>query len=218
MPALRTDALVFDFDGVLVESNDVKTRAFAEIYRGYGGNIADQAVAYHLEHEGISRYLKFRHLHRTLLGVELSDADVAALGEQFSGIVLAAVIAAPLVKGAHEFLETFSAQLPLFVASGTPDHELKTIIAQRGMARYFRSTHGTPATKGAIIRTIIASHGFDPARVLMVGDATADLAGANEAGVRFVGRVAAGRNPFPPGTAIIPDLVGLAAKLTNQVG
>ena len=101
MSERSTDALVFDFDGVLVESKDVKTQAFAKIYRQYGAAVAAQAVAYHLEHIGISRYIKFRHLHRVLLGVTLSDEEVARLGEQFSSLVLEAVIAAPWAPGAR---------------------------------------------------------------------------------------------------------------------
>ena len=209
----RTDALVFDFDGVLVESADVKTGAFAQIYRQHGGEIESKAVAYHLEHAGISRYVKFRHLHKTLLGIDLSDDDVAKLGARFSQIVLDAVIAAPMVKGAREFLESFSTTLPLFVASGTPDDELKTIVERRGMAHYFRGVYGVPATKGEIIGSIVKEHGFDPGRVLMVGDAAADLAGANEAGARFLGRVHADPNPFPLGITVVRDLTGLAQFL-----
>ena len=209
----RTAALIFDFDGVLVESTAVKTNAFAAIYRQYGDDVANKAVAYHLEHAGISRYVKFRHLHRTLLGVDLPDDEVAKLGEQFSKLVLDAVVAAPWVRGAREFLESFSTTLPLFVASGTPDDELKIIVARRGMTRFFQSTHGTPATKGEIIRTIVKQHGFDPRQMLMVGDAAADLDGARIGGTRFLGRISTEPNPFPPGVDIIPDMQRLAEFL-----
>ena len=205
----RTDALIFDFDGVLVESTDVKTNAFAAIYRHYGEDTANKAVAYHLEHAGISRHVKFSHLHQTLLGIRLSGEEIARLGVQFSRLVLDAVVAAPWVPGAREFLDAHHATLPLFVASGTPDEELKTIVAKRGMQRYFRSTHGTPETKGEIIAGIINRHGFNPREVLIVGDAIADLNGAQQAGARFIGRLHDDANPFPPGVAVIPDLTGL---------
>src|SRR5687768_6679568 len=44
----RFDAVVLDFDGVLVESVDVKTRAFARLYSRYGSDVEAEVVAYHL--------------------------------------------------------------------------------------------------------------------------------------------------------------------------
>ena len=48
------DAIIFDFDGVLVESVDVKTNAFAMLYAEHGPDVVKRVVAYHQEHGGIS--------------------------------------------------------------------------------------------------------------------------------------------------------------------
>ncbi len=212
MTAQSASALVFDFDGVLVESADVKTRAFATLYRKFGEDIAARAMEYHLAHAGISRYVKFHHLHRTLLGITLAEEEAVALGRQFSALVAETVIAAAWVAGAREFLEAHHRSLDLFVASGTPDDELKMIVARRGMQGYFRSVHGSPATKHEIIHRLLARHGIAPRRMLVVGDALADLEGATANGVPFVGRVPAGMaSPFPAGTPVIADLHALPA-------
>jgi len=210
-----TEALVFDFDGVLVESTDVKTQAFATIYREYGADIASKAVEYHLAYAGVSRLIKFRHLHKVLLGIILSDEETAELGERFSSLVTDAVIAAPWVAGAREFLESHYRLLPLFVVSGTPDEELKAIIARRGMQGYFQSVHGSPATKGEIISGILQRHQFEPRRVLMIGDSATDYQGALEAGVRFLALAPAGSKLFPDATSILPDLTRLKAFLSE---
>lgn len=211
MSARSTVALVFDFDGVLVESTDVKTRAFAAIYRAFGGEVTAHAVEYHRAHAGISRHVKFRHLHQALLGITLSDEDVVELDRRFSALVVEAVIAAPWVAGAREFLEAHHRSLALFVASGTPEGELRMIVARRAMEGYFRSVHGSPATKREIVGGLLARHGYVPRQMLVVGDALADLDGAAGNGVPFVGRVPAGSaSPFPAGTPVIADLRALA--------
>ncbi len=200
------DAIVFDFDGVLVESADVKTRAFAALYAEYGPAIEQQVVAHHLDHAGISRYVKFQHYHEKLLGRPYSDAIGEELSTRFSRLVVDAIVAAPCVAGALDFLENFHDRMPLFVASGTPDEELKEIVQRRGMQGYFKSVHGTPATKGKIIAGIVQRHRFAATRVVMIGDAMADHDGAREAGVAFVGRVGEDSGVFPAGTNTIADL------------
>lgn len=183
---------VFDFDGVVLESTDIKTRAFASLF---GGN--EQAVAYHLEHAGISRYEKFRHIHERILGVPYTEQDERRLGQRFSALVLDEVMRCEFVPGARELLERRCTQARLFVASGTPEEELREIVRARGLEGCFTGVYGTPATKGEIVRRIIAEQDVPPSEVLFVGDAMADLLGAREAGVPFVGRVADGQpNPF----------------------
>ena len=207
------DAIVFDFDGVLVDSVDVKTRAFAALYAEYGSDIERQVVALHLAHSGISRFVKFRHYHTELIGLPYDEATGELLSARFSRLVVEAIVAAPYVAGAREFLEAWHNRLPLFVASGTPDAELREIVQRRGMQRYFKSVHGSPTTKDAILKNILVRHKLAPSRVLMVGDAIADMEGALGANTAFIGRITAGGSPFPPETRTITDLTALAAQL-----
>ena len=205
----KVEAIIFDFDGVLVESVDVKTQAFAEMYKQYGLKIVDQVVAYHLEHGGVSRYEKFRYYQETLLGQSLSPSEEKILGDTFSKMVKDAVVTAPWVPGAYEFLSEYHQAFALFVASGTPEEEMKEIVRRRDMARYFMSVHGAPAEKAVIIRSICEEHGFKNRSVLMVGDAMTDYMGARAAGVRFVGCSLDGQATFPPHVPVIPDLRNL---------
>lgn len=208
---MRFDAIVFDFDGVLVESTDVKTRAFGAMYAKYGPEIEQRVIHYHLAHAGISRYVKFKVWQEDYLRVPYQESDGAKLSEEFSTLVVDAIVAAPYVPGAREFLDAYHQELPLFVASGTPEEELLEIVAKRKMSGYFRAVRGTPATKGQILSHIMQSRGYDPARVLMVGDAIADWRGAQEAGAVFIGRTSNEADVlFPQGTELIADLTELA--------
>lgn len=207
MSAPRFDAIVFDFDGVLVESVDVKTQAFAALYEPFGPAVVAQVVTWHLVHGGVSRFEKFRHFHRHFLGRDLSAAEEASLGERFSALVEDAVVAAAWVPGAREFLEDRFRDLPLHVASGTPDNELQRILERRGIAHYFRSAAGSPMKKTEILQRFSQAGGIAPARMLMIGDAMTDLEGAVGAGTAFLGRVKPGLdNPFPATVPVIPDL------------
>lgn len=205
----RVDAVIFDFDGVLVESVDVKTQAFAEMYKQYGPKIVEQVVAYHREHGGVSRYEKFRYYQETLLGKSLSSSEDIMLGVTFSNMVKDAVVTSPWVPGAYEFLSKYHQKIALFVASGTPEEEMEEIIERRGMTRFFVSIHGSPEKKDNIIKNICKRHGFESRDVLMVGDAITDYAGALASGVRFIGRTSEGQAIFPPHVPVIPDLRNL---------
>jgi len=207
----KYDAIVFDFDGVLVESVDVKTQAFGALYAEYGDRIVEQVRAYHLQNGGVSRFKKFRYYHEVLLGKTLTEEEEQRLGDLFSQYVEDAVVEAVYVAGALEILEKNYQTIPLFIASGTPDQELKRIVSRRDMSHYFVSIHGSPAQKGNIIQEVLSKYGFEPERVLMVGDAMSDYEGAIAAGVNFIGRVMQypETDPFPAGTTVLPDLVDL---------
>ena len=65
--------IIFDFDGVLVESVNIKTEAFAEIYRPYGKLIERKVVNHHLANGGVSRYEKFVLYHNKFLGLKICE-------------------------------------------------------------------------------------------------------------------------------------------------
>lgn len=211
------DAIAFDFDGVLVESVDVKTQAFAALYIGYGPEIVEQVVAFHLANGGLSRFEKFRYFHNKLLGLPLSPEEENRLAAEFNARVEAAVIDAPWVEGAEEFLVKYHADIPLFVVSGTPEEELKRILQKRHISHYFRAAFGSPAKKGEILRDILESGGYRPGQMLMVGDSLLDMEGAHEAGICFLGRAAAlPDNIFPPDVPVLPDMTGLQGFIRDS--
>ena len=184
-------AAVFDFDGVVLESADIKTNALRRLFDGNGA-----AVAYHLDHVGVSRYEKFRHITTEILGRSYTVEDESRLGKRFSELVLDEVLTCPFVPGAQALLQRRAQEVPLFVASGTPEGELRTIASARGVAGWFAGIYGTPPTKAEIIDRVLDETALAPDDVVMIGDARTDLEGAQTVGVRFIGRVRPG-DPDP---------------------
>lgn len=199
--------IIFDFDGVILESTEIKTRAFARLFEHHPEHV-DAVVELHLRHAGVSRYEKFRMIHRDILELPLDDPELERLGTEFSRIALDEILRCPFVPGAREFLEARHRTHELYVASGTPEEELREIVRHRELEPFFRAAYGTPATKDDISRRILAELGAEPHHAVFVGDATSDLEGARAAGVPFVGRVPAdGPNPFEgEGVPVVEDL------------
>lgn len=186
MTSLR--AVVFDFDGVILESADVKTHAFVELYAAHGADVQAAVRDYHLANLGISRFKKFAWIAEHVLGGgALSDADSRALGDRFSALAYDKVLAAPFVPGAREALAALG-HLPLFVASGTPQDELDQIVDRRELRGAFREVWGSPAEKAAVVRDLLARHGLAAAETLFIGDGLTDYRAATAAGVEFLAR------------------------------
>ncbi|HJO97727.1 MAG TPA: HAD hydrolase-like protein [Rhodospirillales bacterium] len=210
MTASRYNAVFFDFDGVLVESPAIKAAAFRSLYAEYGAQVENEAAAYHKANAGISRLIKIRHCHQALLGITLGDAELAALGERYTAIVVEKVIACDWVPGAAGFLDAARGALALFVVSGTPEEELQRIAARRGMTHTFVEVRGSPPGKEAIVRELLERHRLVPRRTLFIGDSLVDWQAAEACGLDFLGRVAPGHaSPFPKGTRVVSDLKAL---------
>jgi hypothetical protein len=61
--SIDCQTVFFDFDGVIVESTEIKTRAFRKLYSEYV-DVLDDVVAYHGAHEGTSRLEKIFYYHK----------------------------------------------------------------------------------------------------------------------------------------------------------
>lgn len=206
----HVNALFLDFDGVLVESVEIKSKAFRDLYADQPADILAQIMAYHSAQDGISRVVKLRHCHEHFLGLTLSGDQLDALVKQYAQLVEDAVIDAPWVTGAKELLQTHHQRCKLFVVSGTPEDEIKRIAEHRGMMTWLTSVRGSPTAKADIVRSLMDEYDLHAQNCVFIGDAMADWQAASDTGVAFIGRVAAHRaSPFPAGTRTVRDLRGL---------
>lgn len=99
-----TRAVAFDFDGVLVESVEVKTRAFAHLFSGEPPEAVQRIVEYHRRNGGISRNEKFKVICQDIIKRSLTHSQFRTLCRQFAKLVVDEVAAAPWVEGADESL------------------------------------------------------------------------------------------------------------------
>ena len=183
------EAFFFDFDGVLADSVEVKTEAFAKLYEPYGPEVVAQVIDHHRRHGGMTRTDKFLHYHRDYLGRTLSDEEMAELCWEFSELVVDKVVGAREIRGAGEFLRKWCSQLPCFVISATPQEEIRQIVRRRGMMDYFEEVLGAPASKKDNLQRLLNQFHLNPSKCCLFGDAESDYRAAHVCGVEFIGIV-----------------------------
>lgn len=200
-------AVFFDFDGVIVDSVNIKTDAFRKLYEPYGDVISAQIVEHHLSHGGMTRNQKISHYHQHFLGQTLDPEETENLAAQFGNLVEEAVTKCPMIRGASECLAAFEGVIPLFVVSATPVGELVRIVKRRKLINFFESVHGAPNTKTEILRSLLKTHMLRSDECVMVGDSMEDYNAAQKTGIQFVGVDSGQRTAiFPKGSKIISDL------------
>lgn len=179
-------AILFDFDGVILDSMDVKTQAFYDMYLPYGKDIAERVRKHHLDNGGISRFEKFKLYHEEWLGIPTDESKIYELANEFSNRVFQGVINAPEVAGIRTFLDKAINKYRMWVITGTPTSEIREIVKAKKLDKYFVSCLGSPEKKTYWTAKIIQKEGLNPNEVVFIGDALADFEAASTNHIHFV--------------------------------
>ena len=208
-------AVILDFDGIILESNEAKTEAFAELFSLYP-IYCNQMMDFHLTNISMPRRIKFEYFVYTLMNKPGDVALVDKMASRFSEIVFRRVMNCSEVPGARAFLEAFHGRLPLYVSSMTPQDELIEIMRRRGFAEYFVDIFGDPPIKKTeAIRKIIQKEAITPGQAVFVGDSDSDFRAAKLSGIPFIGRNS-GQAYQCQGVYSCRDLFDVAAVLSHR--
>ena len=207
-----TSCVVFDFDGVLVESNAVKRQAYFDIFAPLGVEVGPVVEAVLREDVDGDR---FDTIQRVLLrlgaAAPVGDDDalavlVARYAERYNEICEDHAATCAEVPGASQALDRLADRYPLYVVSATPEPPLRRIVERRGWASRFRAVLGRPHGKPEHLQRIMAWERIQGEEIVFVGDGLRDLLAARAAGCRFIGV----RNRFndfdAAGLEMVPDL------------
>lgn len=180
--------LVFDCDGVILDSVPVKTNAFGRLAEPYGSQARDMMVMYHKAHGGVSRYRKFAWFFERVLHREITPQESDAWGKKFAELCLDEVRHCPMIPGAEEVIRSWHGRLPMYVCSGAPKDELELVLRERGLFQLFNGVYGSPPAKAELLKAIVRrERELAAGEFVMVGDAGTDRDAAEAAETQFYG-------------------------------
>ena len=184
---MRFEAIVFDFDGTLIQSAEAKHEAFYRLFPDEAPYREIVASTLRTDpdgsrHDVIPRMVEAMAMRGLALPPGQSPIDRIGAYAQAIHAIQAKV---PECPGASDLLRALHRHATLYVSSNTPEVDLATLIEKRGWNSYFAGWFGHPRNKKETLATIVAKHGGDPKRVAVVGDGESDELAAAAVGCHF---------------------------------
>jgi beta-phosphoglucomutase len=189
-PRSAIRAVVFDFDGVLADSEPLHLRSYQEVLTPIGITLTrDEYYANYLGYDDEGVFTKIADAH----GIRLDARQVAALIDEktrvFDDVIAAGEM---LYPAARACVERISAHFPLGIASGALRHEIEAILRAGNLDRHFRfivASGETPEGKPAPdpYRRAAELHGVPPSGCLAVEDSRWGIESAKTAGLWCIG-------------------------------
>jgi HAD superfamily hydrolase (TIGR01509 family) len=208
-------ALVFDLDGVLLDSEQVWNEAKEKLVRERGGRWREEAPRTMM---GMSSLEWSRYLHDEL-GVPLEpDAISDEVVRRLEGVYRDRL---PLIDGAAEAVERLAAAVPLGLASSSNREIIDLFLELSGLGPCFAVTisseeveRGKPAPD--VYLEVVRRLGADPADSVAVEDSENGIRAARAAGMRVVAVPNPHYPPDPAALAEADDVVGSLHDLTVE--
>ena len=188
LPLAQYSTLVFDCDGVLLNSNSTKTEGFQSISRFWGEQASNELVNYHLMNGGISRYQKLSYFINHILPRYFASTDLPLIEDLLHdyGQYVRQGLSSATIAPDLDLLRSHTSTSKWCVVSGSDQLELRQIFSERKLDKYFDGgIFGSPDDKSTILsREILSGNIQLPA--LFVGDSRYDYTSSKSAGLDFV--------------------------------
>ena len=179
--------VIFDFDGTLVDSNDIKRKSFYSVTKDIAGagNLLDKILS---TPESGDRYDIFETLSKELKLVNNIIVDPSKLSNLYTELCEYEISRAPEIEEVSKTInELKKTDIKLFISSATPENTLKRIIEMRKWNEMFDMVLGSPDSKIDHVAKILKDNNLTVSDILYVGDSEVDKNTALKIGCKFIG-------------------------------
>lgn len=178
--------ILWDFDGVILDSMKVRDWGFEEIFNNYERPLVDKLLDYHRENGGLSRYVKIRYFFEELLGTSITEKGVLEYAQKFS-FLMKQELTNPknLILDSVNFIKENHKKYNFHIVSGSDQEELRFICNELNLKKYFISIHGSPTQKYTLVQNLIINNNYKKEETCLIGDSVNDLDAANFNAIEF---------------------------------
>ncbi len=184
--------VVFDFDGVLVDTNLIKRKAYFDIFLNFGD--VEETIDSIISNDPYSnRYIIIGRIIKRLeeIGkIHVGDRFETLVNEfalKYNNICESFASTCFEIPGASLVLKELSEKYRIYVNSLTPEEPLERIIFRRGWKNYFNGIYGGSKTKKENLKKILEREKISATESVFVGDKENDLEAAMKVGCHFIG-------------------------------
>lgn len=179
--------IIFDFDGVILDSIPVKTNAFRELFSSHPKDLVELFIEYHLQNGGFSRYKKIQYFYEYLLNAEISEKEILCYAHLYSSSTKEILANKKyLICDTIDFIKKNYETYNMHIASGADEQDLLYICRNLSIDSYFLTINGSPATKAEIIHDLLKSYRYNTDETCLIGDSINDLKAAEYNGIHFL--------------------------------
>ncbi len=186
----KYSTLIFDCDGVVLNSNKIKTESFRKILIGYNQMAVEEFIRFHKNNGGISRYLKLEKFLNTILikydsKYKPKIKELENLIKKYGYESKSSLFESEVTKDLYK-LRKYTSNMPWLIVSGGDQNELREVFSHKKIYKFFNGgIFGSPDKKMEILKRELAK-GTIKQPALMLGDSKLDHIAANKNNIDFI--------------------------------
>ena len=173
--------LVFDFDGTLVPSNELKEQIFFDIFDRQFHSIVANAL---VEYKDASR---FEIIKKVLIQTKEFDCDkdLDQFTNAYSNHLIEKIKKIPIDKDIFQNLDILKKKYHLFLSSHTYENDLLIILKNLKLDIFFEALFGYPQKKEITLKNIMNQYAASGSEVVVIGDGESDRISAEKNDCHF---------------------------------
>ena len=179
------ETIIFDCDGVILNSNSIKSKAFYDVALPYGKKYAELLVKFNISNGGISRQEKFEYFITKILKKKLTTNLFNELINKYTKIVsknLTSVEVTPSLEN----IRSKTSKSNWMIVSGGNQNEISNVLKNKNIEQYFNAgIFGNPMSKMDIVKKKLNNNEIRYP-VIFFGDSIYDYKVAKEFNFDFI--------------------------------
>lgn len=180
--------ILFDFDGVILDSMKIKGDGFVELFKEYSKASLQALETYHYANGGVSRFEKIRYFFNEILHTQVSEKEVETLAQQFAQIIAEKLFDSNnLIGETIDYIQNNFTHYNCHIVSGAEHQELNILCEHFGISQYFKSIQGSPTIKSDLIAKTLQQYCYRAEKTLLIGDSINDYEAAIANRILFSG-------------------------------
>lgn len=177
--------VIWDFDGVIVFSEELREGAFRYALRNYEANFVEQLISYHNINGGLSRYHKFDFFFNDIVKLSSPKSELNAALNDYAQFTRENAFKY-LIPNNEIITEIKTSSKVQYIASASDQKELQYFVHLLGISDHIVSSFGSPKNKVDNINEIISIEKCSLSDVVLIGDSINDYEAAQATGINFI--------------------------------